>query len=240
MDRNRQDLYLHSVMCFIGGFLGAYALLVRAENFGSAQTSNMIMIVSSIVGRNFSALFIRILGLLIYTGAMALTVFLQKKSQVNMQKYCIAIDLTGMLLLSLIPSGVDPFLGLYPLFFMTATQWCVFHGTGGYNSSTIFSTNNLKQAITSLAAYLIDGDEEMHKKARFFGNSLIWYHIGVAVSAATVMVFGVPAILCCIPVGAASWYLVCRNEGEETADAFEAVTEAVSEAKKGIALSRID
>ncbi|MCI2049027.1 MAG: DUF1275 domain-containing protein [Lachnospiraceae bacterium] len=235
MDRDRQNLYLHSAMCFIGGFLGAYALLVRAENFGSAQTSNMIMIVSSIVGRNFSALFIRILGLFIYTGAMALTVLLQKKSRVNMQKYCIAADLAGMLLLSLIPSGVDPFLGLYPLFFMTATQWCVFHGIDGYNSSTIFSTNNLKQAITSFMAYLIDGDEEMHKKARFFGNSLLWYHIGVAASAAAVTALGVPAILCCIPVGAISWYLVCRDEGEETEGALETVAEAVSKAEKGIA-----
>lgn len=33
---------LHCTMAFIGGYIGAYALLNRADVFGNAQTSNLI------------------------------------------------------------------------------------------------------------------------------------------------------------------------------------------------------
>lgn len=45
---------LHCMMAFIGGYIGAYALLNRADVFGNAQTSNLIHVAMSIVGTNFS------------------------------------------------------------------------------------------------------------------------------------------------------------------------------------------
>ena len=50
--QKKTDLNLHRIMCFVGGFMGAYAILIRSDNLGSAQTSNMIYIVLQLLGRD--------------------------------------------------------------------------------------------------------------------------------------------------------------------------------------------
>ncbi|MCD7824626.1 MAG: DUF1275 domain-containing protein [Clostridiaceae bacterium] len=186
-------------MCVIGGFLGAYALLCRAENFGNAQTTNLIQILFCLTGKNFVDFSLRIAGLALYAGAILLFVYLSRKTACNMQKYAITIDIAGMILLSAIPADCNPIIGLLPLFFMMASQWCVFHGTDEYNSSTIFSTNNLKQTVLAFGEYLLQRDPKQLKKAKFFANSLLWYHIGVAASIFCCHAFGIHASLCAIP-----------------------------------------
>ena len=60
----------------------------------------------------------------------------------------------------------------------------MFKGANGYVSSTIFSTNNLKQTVLSAAEYLLYKDEEeirkeKGRKAAFFGGTLLSFHLGV-------------------------------------------------------------
>jgi uncharacterized membrane protein YoaK (UPF0700 family) len=108
--------------------------------------------------------------------------------------------MVGLLLLSFIPTSVDPIIGLLPIFFMMSTQWSVFNGTNGYNSSTIFSTNNFRQAALAIGEYLCDKDKAQIAKAKFFSNSLIWYHMGVAIAFISGKILGVYAcLLCFIP-----------------------------------------
>ena len=66
----------------------------------------------------------------------------------------IGIDILACLLLAGLPEQMDPVLALYPMFFATAVQWLAFTGAAGYNSATIFSTNNLRQCFASLSEYL--------------------------------------------------------------------------------------
>ena len=69
--KTNNDELIHHVMSSVGGFLGAYALLNRHENFGSSATSNMIIIISDILGHSFKESFIRIIALLIYVFSIA-------------------------------------------------------------------------------------------------------------------------------------------------------------------------
>ena len=63
---------LHCTMAFIGGYIGAYALLNRADVFGNAQTSNLIHVAMSIVGTDFLDLFIRLGGVFLYMAGVTL------------------------------------------------------------------------------------------------------------------------------------------------------------------------
>src|SRR5699024_11733141 len=58
-----------------------------------------------------------------------------------------------------------------------AFQWCIFKGAMGYTSSTIFSTNNIKQTVVSLTEYFLIQDttikQEKLKKGCFFGGTLL-------------------------------------------------------------------
>lgn len=193
--KNKTDFYLHSIMCLNGGFLGGYAILSRCGNLGSSQTSNMINLVFCFLGRNLKEFLLHLFGVVLYFTAIELYVFLSHKTKINIQRYGIMINVFGCILLCFIPLSVDPISGLLPIFFMMATQWSVFHGAYGYNSSTIFSTNNFKQMSLGLGEYICTKDNAQMDKAKFFANSLLWYHLGVAVSYFACKYFGVQASL---------------------------------------------
>ena len=57
---------IHYTLSFIGGYLGLYAIVSRADLFGNAQTANLIGVVRDLIGRNFSDMLLRVGALLIY------------------------------------------------------------------------------------------------------------------------------------------------------------------------------
>lgn len=202
MNKEKKEWYLHCLMCVIGGFFGAYALLSRSGNFGNAQTCNMIEIVLNLLGRNYQQLFLRLLGLFLYIAAIFLCLLLEKKTSLNVRRYAVCVDIAGALLLCLIPADADVIAGILPLFFMMATQWTVFHGNETYNCSTIFSTNNLKQLVLALGGYLLEHGGGQLRRAKFFGFSLLCYHIGVTAAFFACRAFPVRASLCAVPAAA--------------------------------------
>lgn len=206
-EKNKIEVYLHCIMCLVGGFMAAYALLNRFDILGSAQTSNMIHLVFNIIGRDGAEVCIRLGALAIYILAMLITVFLMNKTSVNLCRYAIMVNAAGFFILPFIPKSWNPILALYPVFFMTATQWCVFHGAKGYSCSTIFSTNNLKQTVVSIGTYFFKRDKTDLEKGLFFLMSLFWYHLGVAISYISFLVLGLKAsFLCLIPISIAFYF----------------------------------
>lgn len=200
MESEKQILYLHCIMCIIGGFLGAYAILCRLMNFGSSQTANMIDILCTFFEGDFTDFLLRLSGLFLYVLAMVICLLLTKKTVFNVKRYAILIDMAGLILLTFIPPDINPILGILPIFFMMATQWSVFSGNGEFNSSTIFSTNNLKQFTFALTNYIMDKDKAQLRKAKFFGTSLLCYHIGVVFSFFVCRSFGTHGSLCALPL----------------------------------------
>ena len=57
---------IHYTLSFIGGYLGLYAIVSRADLFGNAQTANLLGVVRDLIGRNFSDMLLRVGALLIY------------------------------------------------------------------------------------------------------------------------------------------------------------------------------
>lgn len=192
--KKNKDLILHSIMCSIGGFMGGYAVLCRG-NLGSSQTINMIDIVLGILGKNRGELLLRLIGFLLYIMGIELVVIFTKKTKINLQRYSIIIDMAGFLLLAMIPEDVNKLAGLLPMFFMLSTQWSVFHGERGYNSATVFSTNNLRQMVLAISEYAFGRDRKELSKALYYINTLFWFHINIVVSYFTVKYFGIYASL---------------------------------------------
>ena len=200
MKFSKRDMLLHSTMCIIGGFMGCYAIMCRSENLGSSQTSNLIQIFTCLFGRDIYDFLLRLCGMGLYVFAIIISTVLRKKTSCNMEKYAIAVDAAGLMALSLFPVSINPIIGILPIFFMMSTQWSVFHGLGEYNSSTIFSTNNIRQCVTALSEYIIDKNSQQKDKSMFFGNSLLWYHIGVIFGFFACKFCSIYGSLLCIPV----------------------------------------
>ena len=117
MESEKQTLYLHCIMCILGGFLGAYAILCRLMNFGSSQTANMIDILCTLFEGDVTDFLLRLSGLVLYVLAMVICVLLTKKTALNVKRYAIFIDMAGLILLAFIPADINPITGILPIFF---------------------------------------------------------------------------------------------------------------------------
>jgi uncharacterized membrane protein YoaK (UPF0700 family) len=76
---------------------------------------------------------------------------------------------------------------------MMSFVWVVFGSMGEYASAPIFSTNNYRQAIGGLAEYCADHDRKHLDKAKYFGGTLLVFHIGAAAAYFACERFGTKA-----------------------------------------------
>ncbi len=211
--KEKKEVWLHRVMCVIGGFICAYSVLTRTDILGSAQTSNMMEILFGIFGRDYKEVVIRLGAFFLYCGAMILVLVLTKKIRLNLSWYVVFVQILCIGILFFLPADVNPVLALYPAFFMTATQWSVFHGVKGYNCSTIFSTNNLKQTILGFGEYWMTKDEKALDQGKFFGSSLLFFYSGAVLSYFSCSMLPIKGVVVClIPVLIAVGLMVGKNK----------------------------
>lgn len=202
----RYGVQIHHMMALCGGFLGVYAIVNRMGVFASAQTSNLIELVCDLLGRDPLEISLRVLALGVYVAAMAVFVILEKKTRWNLEYGAILVDLAAVAVVGALPETMNSFVALYPAFFASSFQWCVFKGAKGYVSATVFSTNNLKMTVTAFVEYLISGKEEAGRakaldKALFYGGTLLYFHVGVAAGYGAGLLWGTrSAWLCAVPL----------------------------------------
>ena len=87
-------------------------------------------------------------------------------------------------------------------------------------SSTIFSTNNLKQFTMASAELVLNRNKSHLPKAKFYGKTLLSFHSGVAVSYLLWLSFGLhTSWLCLLPLAAAFALELsaCRESNESPA-----------------------
>lgn len=196
---NKYSRWLHHSAAIVGGFFGVYTILNRMEFFGNAQTSNMLYLVLAICGRNLIEIFIRLGGVFIYIIGTFLYLVLSQKTKVSTKRLSILIDFFAVCILYFLPEKMNPILALYPIFFAVSFQWNAFAGAYGYISSTIFSTNNIKQFTLSMGDYILNRNEESKHRGLFFLGSICGFHIGVFIGYFFCTKYGVRGIIGTIP-----------------------------------------
>lgn len=202
---DKQATRIHFNMALIGGYLGTYGILTRGGNFPSAQTSNLISIVTLLIGQDLPHLLVRLGALAVYVSAIVLCTWLPKHTRIRLPQLSLAISSLAVLICPLIPLTTDPFLALYPLFFATAFQWCSFKAPRGFTCATIFSTNNLRQFTSAAAEVWLNHDESFRDKFHFFGGTLLSFHSGAAAAVLLSLAFDVKAALFCFIPLALAW-----------------------------------
>lgn len=179
----KKEAWLHFCVSSIGGFMGAYAIINHCDLLASSQTSNMIHIVHNLFEPEHSLLVYMLLAALVYACGNVTYVLLHKFIKLDTKIISLGLTSVAFILVSVLNFVENSYLAMLPLFFAAPIQWNAYAGDAGYGSSTIFSTNNIRQTVTSLTSYLIDGDIKMKRKAQFFGMTLIFFHIGVALAS---------------------------------------------------------
>lgn len=170
---------LHLCAASIGGFFGAYAILNRHENFGSSATSNLIIIISDLLGNSLKDALIRFIAMAIYIFAIILTVIISNSTSINTKKLSVFFSSCAAVILCFLPEKMNYIISLYPIFFITAFQWNSFMGSGKLASSTIFSTNNLRVTVCGYVNYLMTKEKSHLETANYYALTLLFFHIGV-------------------------------------------------------------
>ena len=125
--KRRLDAILHWNICFVGGFLGGYAILSHAGVFGSAQTGNLMEMASNVRFMEWEELGLRLLAMVIFACGVIASYMLTNYTNLHMRKLAIWVDAAGLGLTALLPDWFAPIAGVYPIFFCAAFQWgCIF------------------------------------------------------------------------------------------------------------------
>ena len=208
--KNQWEALIHWNFAIVGGFLGAYAILLHMGNFGSAQTGNIMEMAESLVSGEWYDVLIRFLALPLFGGGVVVSYLLTNYTDINMRKLAILLDVAGLVISSLLP--LKPALvGLYPIFFCASFQWGVYSSANGYNSATIFSSNNFKQALLGWTQYFLTKDPEFKKKGILYTNTVLSFFIGACYGAVVVNAFAVRAAYFGFIPLATGWILVARD-----------------------------
>lgn len=202
------DRWLHRILSFEGGFLGAYAVASRAGIFASAQTGNLMSAMECLYKGEGEALLFRIGFAVVFSGALVLSYILKVYAGKDLRGCCMFTDAAALLIMSLIPETVNPIVAVYPLAFAASFQWGTFSGSDGYNSSTIFITNNLEQCVWGFTEYIHSGNGAAREKGIYYGITLILFLAGAWLGYASVGLAGIKGgLIGLIPLGAAEYIL---------------------------------
>ena len=145
------------------------------------------------------AFLLRLGATLCYIAGIIFATLVPKWEAGNFRDWALVIDGLACLLLAWIPGEVDPLLGLFPMFFATAVQ-LAYTKADGFNSATIFSTNNLRQCFAGLTEYLYEKEEEDLRRFYFYGGTLLCFHLGVVYGWICMRQWGIQSILGRIPL----------------------------------------
>ena len=213
------EAHIHYFVAFIGGFLGIFPIVNAVHFLGSAQTSNLIDIVLASLRGEWRSLGFHALGAFLYCFAVFLVTFLPKHTRLNVKICAMVVDAACAVVMWLFPTqkNLPLTVYLYPTFFAMAFQWCAFKGAYGFVSSTIFSTNNLRQFISSLTEIFCNGDKSFSLKAKFFGFTLLGFHLGVAASGILWHFLGNAGFLfALVPIGGSAVLVMTSPQTERT------------------------
>lgn len=177
----KQEKALHYTMSIAGGIFANYSLLEYCNVFGSAETSNMILLVKDFLYWDSFHILIRIMSLIVYAAGITITLWLSKKHPSIQKLMCIAIDCLAALILGFLPLNMNPIIALYPMGFAMSIQWCTFRGVGGKPSATTFSTGNFRQLVNNLYGLFAERKRENLSSIRFYIVTMLSFHAGIAV-----------------------------------------------------------
>ena len=202
------DLYRHLAFCAVGGFFGCYAVLIHSGVMGNAQTVNLIELLLDALRGDLHAVLLHLGALVLYVLGTMLTVLLPHWWGWDMHYVSPVITAAAAVTVAFLPETLNVVVALYPIFFAMSIQWSSFGGARGFYSSTIFSTNNTKQAALSLARHLCAREKGQLRRMWFYVSTILSFHVGAAAAYFAVELWEIKASLCALPFILWAYFMV--------------------------------
>ena len=216
----KRQIQLHHAVSVIGGFWGGYTIFNHLDIFANAQTGNLIKLVLGICSLQLDAVLYLLSYFCIYITGNAFYAVARKKLGISMKIVSFIVSALAIVSVGILNYTNNSFLAVMPIFFAAPVQWNAFKTAGRNSSSTIFSSNNVRQAVILLTNYIMNRDKKDLRNARFYWATLLFFHIGVAASCLLSLALGEQSIwFCFVPLGIAVVFYYRYEEAK--IDAFK-------------------
>ena len=200
----KRQIQLHHAVSVIGGFWGGYTIFNHLDIFANAQTGNLIKLVLSVCSFQLDAVLYMLSYFGLYILGNAFYAVARQKLGVSMKIVSFIVSALAIVMVGVLNFTNNSFLAVMPIFFAAPVQWNAFKTAGGNSSSTIFSSNNVRQAVIKLTQHFMNKDKKSLRNARFYWATLMFFHIGVAASCLLSLALGAQSIwFCFVPLGIA-------------------------------------
>lgn len=226
----KRQMQLHHAVSVIGGFWGGYTIFNHSDIFSNAQTGNLIKLVLHACSGQLESIGYMVLLFAVYAAANAFYVIARKKLRLSMKIVSFIVSAAAVIATGALSLAGNHYLAVLPLAFAAPVQWNAFKTAGGNSSATVFSSNNVRQAVMLLTKYFLDKDRRALLNARFYWATLGCFHLGVAASCLLSLPFGVHSIwFCLLPVAAAVFFYYRYKQAKlDTAQRLDASVSAVN------------
>ena len=205
-----------------GGLQDAYTYCCRGKVFANAQTGNIVLLSTHLFEGDWG----QALRYLVPVLAFLLGIYIaecvhrhfKRMEKVHWRQLIILAEIVLLAAVGFLPETLNVVVALYPIFFAMSIQWSSFGGARGFYSSTIFSTNNTKQAALSLARHLCAREKGQLRRMWFYVSTILSFHVGAAAAYFAVELWEIKASLGALPFILWAYFMVvcedryCRED----------------------------
>ena len=210
----RWQMLVHFAASMIGGFWGGYTIFNHMDIFANAQTGNLIKMVLEMCQGDLTFVGFMFVSFLIYCGGNVFYVLVRRRANISMKIVSLICSCVAVIIIGAVPFIRNSVFACYPIVFVAPIQWNAFKIAGGNSSSTIFSSNNVRQAAILTTNFALTKDRKTGGRAAFYWLTLLSFHIGVAFSCLTSLFAGTLGIwFCFVPIAlTAAAYFMYQNQ----------------------------
>ena len=212
MEIVKKQMTLHHTVSVIGGFMAGYTIINHSDILANAQTGNLIRLVLSAFKGDLISIGYIVLLFLTYSGACVFYAVFRRRSRLSMKIVSLIVTALAIIAVGLLSTAGSGYLSVVPIAFAMPVQWNAYKKAGGNSSATIFSSNNVRQAVMLTTTYVMDREKKTLRNARFYWVTLLCFHIGVAAACLLSIFFAAQSIWFCFLLIGISVFAYYRYE----------------------------
>ena len=201
----RQEEIRFALLAVGGGVAGAYGSVYCGHVFANALTGNLVSLAAELYAGQWAGVLARLGGVGLFLLGVALSVVLPVRMAGGdpgvWQRRCLLVEAGCFALQALLPyralTALSPALYLWPVFFASGLQYNTFTALHGVPISTLFCTNNLRQAVIHFWRWKEkkDGAQAVYMSVYVFVIGM--FILGVVAGFSLSHLWGVKAVLAC-------------------------------------------
>lgn len=194
----KKQMILHHTVSTIGGFMAGYTIFNHLDILANAQTGNLLrLVISACTGNRESIGYCALLFIAYVSGCVFYTVF-RWYDVLSMKIVSLIVTSLAIVGTGLLSHCGNHYLAVMPIAFAMPIQWNAYKKAGSNSSATVFSSNNVRQAVMLLTTYLLNKDKKALRNARFYWATLLYFHIGAAAACLLSLALSVHSIWFCL------------------------------------------